>query len=256
MGQPQIRDGRRDDPVRVIAVAVAVGLIGLMVGATLSIAVGSLLATLGVELGITLLIVLSIVLTQGVAFGGVALGYLRFRGLGRDFIPVDVPSLRDILWVVSGYVLAFVAVSVGAIIVIVSGAPSAPNRVSEIGIETPEILLVLIPLSILLIGPGEELLFRGVVQGTIREAFGPVAAIGIASAIFAAVHFVALSGGVGARVVTIGVLFLPSLVFGTAYELTRNLVVPSLIHGLYNATLFTLLYATVRFGGEVGPTLL
>jgi len=43
-------------------------------------------------------------------------------------------------------------------------------------------------------------------------------------------------------------LFFPALVFGISYEYTDNIVVPSLIHGLYNATLFTGLYVVIRFG--------
>jgi membrane protease YdiL (CAAX protease family) len=38
-------------------------------------------------------------------------------------------------------------------------------------------------------------------------------------------------------------------VFGAVYEFTENLVVPALVHGAYNATLFSLLYVAVRFGG-------
>ncbi len=38
--------------------------------------------------------------------------------------------------------------------------------------ENPDVLLLLIPASFLLIGPGEELLFRGVVQGRLRDYFG------------------------------------------------------------------------------------
>ena len=38
--------------------------------------------------------------------------------------------------------------------------------------------------------------------------------------------------------------------FGTLYELTDNIVVPALIHGAYNATLFSLLYVTLRFAPE------
>jgi hypothetical protein len=126
--------------------------------------------------------------------------------------------------------------------------------VAEIGFQNPEVLLLLVPASFLLIGPGEELLFRGVVQGRIREAFGPVPGIALASAIFAAIHYFALTGGAGGRLVTIGILFLPSVVFGAAYELTDNLVVPSLIHGAYNATLFTVLYASIRLMDTMGGT--
>jgi membrane protease YdiL (CAAX protease family) len=113
------------------------------------------------------------------------------------------------------------------------------------------VLLLLIPAAFLLIGPGEELLFRGVVQGTLRRAFDPVPAIAIAAAVFAAIHYFALAGPSVGRVATIGVLFLPSLVFGAVYEYTDNLVVPSLIHGAYDATLFAVLYAVIRYGGSI-----
>jgi membrane protease YdiL (CAAX protease family) len=39
-----------------------------------------------------------------------------------------------------------------------------------------------------------------------------------------------------------------SLVLGAAYERTRNVVVPALLHGLYNATLLTLSYVAVVTG--------
>ena len=149
--------------------------------------------------------------------------------------------------------LAFVAVASGGILVSLAGASPASNRVGEIGVQNPELLLLLIPLSILLVGPGEELLFRGLVQGILREAFGSVPAIVLASAIFAGIHYVALSGGAGARLVTIAILLLPSLVFGTAYEVRENLVVPALIHGTYNATLFAGLYLAVRMGEVPQP---
>jgi len=44
------------------------------------------------------------------------------------------------------------------------------------------------------------------------------------------------------------VLFVPALVFGVTYELTDNLVVPSVIHGAYNATLFSIVYIGLRYG--------
>jgi len=46
-------------------------------------------------------------------------------------------------------------------------------------------------------------------------------------------------------------LTIPALVFGISYEYTNNIVVPALIHGLYNATLFTGLYLAIRFGSGV-----
>ncbi|WP_390207728.1 CPBP family intramembrane glutamic endopeptidase [Halocatena marina] len=122
--------------------------------------------------------------------------------------------------------------------------------------ETPEALLVMIPVTILLIGPGEELLFRGIIQGSLRERFGPIVAIVLASVIFAAAHVTSLTGGLESRIITVALLIVPALVFAIAYERTGNLVVPALIHGLYNATLFSLQYAAIKLGGAPAILLL
>lgn len=228
--------------------AVGVSVLGLLLGGVLSIAAGFAIRALLGGLPILTIVVLSLVLTQGIAFGGVALLYLRYRGLDTGFVPVRTPSVSDLGWIVGGYVLTFAAVGVGVAIVISLGLQPASNQIGEIGAQDPTVLLALVPLSFLLIGPGEELLFRGVVQGTFREVLRPVPAIVLASAVFAAVHFVALTGTAQGRLVTIAVLFLPSLVFGTAYERTNNLVVPAVIHGAYNATLFSMAYFAFQMG--------
>jgi len=238
--------------VLAVLVAAALGGVGLVVGTALVVAVVLGTSVLGVELDPIRFIVVSLILVQGVGFGSVALGYLGYRGLGLQFVGLRVPSSREVVAIVLGYVTAFGAAIAGALVVAATGVQAGTNQAAEFGFEHPEALLVLIPASFLLIGPGEELLFRGIVQRRIRENFDAVPGVVIASALFAAVHFVALSGGTGARLVSITLLFFPSLVFGTVYELTDNLVVPSLVHGAYNATLFGLLYAAIQFGAT-GP---
>jgi membrane protease YdiL (CAAX protease family) len=250
--------------------ALVVAGIGLVGGTLLTLGVLlGLRATVGTP-GIIVLLVVSLVLTQGVAFGGPALAFVAVRRplveklrAWFDFdlrtptlsLPASVPTLRDGAIVLGGWLLAFGLIVVAGLVVQAVGVEPGQNQVAEIGFENPEALLLLIPASFLLIGPGEELLFRGVVQGRIREAFGPVPGIALASAIFAAIHYFALTGGTGGRLVTIAILFLPSVVFGVAYELSENLVVPSLIHGAYNATLFTLLYVVIKLtelsGGQL-----
>lgn len=230
------------------ALAAAGAGIGAAVGLTLLAAL--VVSGLGIQVGLVAAVVFTLALTAGVAFGGVSALYLSVRGLGWSFVGIRVPTPRDLAWVGGGYLLAFLSVIVASVVVSGLGAEAAPNQLGELGLEAPELLLLLVPVSLLLIGPGEELLFRGVVQGTLRESFGPVAAVGLASAIFAGIHYLALTGGVGARLTTIVILFFPSLVFGAAYERTHNLVVSALIHGLYNSTLAVLLYAGLRFAGE------
>jgi membrane protease YdiL (CAAX protease family) len=241
------------DPVRKVlrafAVAVLLAAVGIGVGAVLVIAAVIVLTLAGVSITPLLSIVLSLALATGVGFGGVALGYLRYRGVGLEYVGIAVPSLREIAFVVAGYVASFALLVVASIVISAANADTAPNTVAETGMQNPEILLLLIPASFLLIGPGEELLYRGVVQNRLGEALPVPAAIVLASLLFASIHYFSLSGAPQARLVSISVLVLPTLVFGTVYELTDNLVVPALIHGAYNATLFSLLYITLQYSG-------
>jgi hypothetical protein len=250
--------------------SVGVGLLGLGVGIGLALVGVLALGLAGVEPTPFVILVVSLVLVQGVAFGGVALGYVAARdrvwGRVRDraaaalgvrfddtshdvgWLGVRRPGLRDVAAVGLGYVVALALGVGGGLLVSALGLEAGTNQAAELASRDPSVLLLLVPASVLLIGPGEELLFRGIVQRRLRGAFSAPVAVTLASLVFAAVHFVALSGSAEARLVTIGVLVGPALVFGTAYELTDNLVVPSLIHGCYNATLFTLLYLALRFG--------
>ncbi|MGQ4556636.1 CPBP family glutamic-type intramembrane protease [Halobellus sp. GM3] len=235
--------------VRALAVAIALSVGGIAAGAILVIAAAVALGRSGVAVTPLLSIVLSLALATGIGFGGVAFGYLRYRGRGIEYVGLAVPSLRDVAFVVAGYVASFALLLVASVVLSSTGTEAAPNSVAEVGMENPEILLLLVPASFLLIGPGEELLYRGVVQNRLGEALPAPLAIVLASLIFASIHYFSLSGAPEARLVSISVLVLPTLVFGTVYELTDNLVVPALIHGAYNATLFSLLYLTIRFAG-------
>jgi membrane protease YdiL (CAAX protease family) len=243
----------RDDAVargQSFGVALAVAFAGILTAIVLTLAAGVLIRGLGLNLGVIGSVLLTLALTAGVAFGGVSLAYVRFRGLGRSFIGIRRPTPRDLAWVGAAYLLAITSVFGASIVVGLTGARPAPNQLSELGIAEPALLLLLVPISLFLVGPGEELLFRGAVQGTLRRSFGPVGAVVIAAAVFAGVHFMALTGGVGPRLTTIAILFLPSLVFGAAYERTGNILVPALVHGLYNSTLAILLFVSLRFAGQ------
>jgi len=238
------------EQLRAVGAGIGIGVGGLVLGAVLTIG-AILLVRPFVDVGPAELIVLSLLMTQGVGVGSAAVAYLRWRGVGLEYVSARIPSLTDLVWVVVAYVVALGGVWLVGVLLTLADAPTAENQITDIAIENPEVLLVLIPGSFLLIGPGEELLFRGIVQARIREAFGPLPGVTIASVIFAGVHFVALSGGTSGRLVTVGVLLVPSLILGAAYEYTGNLVVPALIHGAYNATLFTALYVAIEYGNRL-----
>jgi uncharacterized protein len=215
------------------------------VAVVLPLAVVTAMATAGLKLTPPVVIALSILLTQGVSFGGIALLYLALRR-GRIRVPLRWPTTGDLQWIAGGSALALAALAVGLLVVSLLGLAIGEHQIHGVGTDNPEIFLLLIPLSLLVIGPGEELLFRGVVQGRLRQAFGAGAAITLAAVTFAALHIAALTGPSAARVATVAVLLLPSLVFGFAYERTGNIAVPAVIHGIYNATLLAVSYSAVH----------
>lgn len=242
--------------LRSLLVAVGAGVAGILVSVVLVFAVLLPLQLAGVSLSPTTRILVLLILNQYFSFGGVALAYLRYRGVSlREYVGVRFPSLRDVAVALGGLALTFALVFGASVVVQLLGTETASNQTAELGRQNPQLLLVLIPAAFLIIGPGEEILFRGVVQRRLREAFSAPVAILVAAALFAAIHYVALTGSFSARLASIAVLFLPSLVFGAAYEYTRNLVVSSFIHGAYDAVLFGLLYlvATSDVPTAVGP---
>jgi len=184
----------------------------------------------------------------------VAWAYVRRRGVGWSFVPASMPSLSAVKYIVGGYVAAFAGLLAISVLLTVLSVEPASNAAGETALENPGIIPVLAVLQFLLVGPGEELLFRGIIQGSLREHFGAWPAILLASAMFAPIHILALSGGPAAVATTIGILFLPSIVFGYLYEKTNNIVVPAFTHGLYNATLFGITYLGTQI--EQPPELL
>lgn len=237
----------RGSRVRLVAVCFGLALAGILTGGAILLVLGVVLfGVLGVPVTPLGQLALSLVAIQGLGFPLVAILYFRYRGRSlRSFVPVSLPSIRELGISVGAWIAALVAVPVVASVVIaIANEPPASNAASETAQQNPEIIPLLIPLVFLLNAPGEELLFRGVLQGLLAERFSPWAAILLATAAFAPLHITALVGGSTAAFLTIVIISVPSIIFGAVYELTDNLVVPSLVHGLFNSTLFLGIYVS------------
>jgi len=244
MASEHTGDLRRDPYAYVSAIAVAVGLV----------AAGFLVSNL----------VLAIVLDpplrgnadytistilQNIAFIGVVLAYMRYAGL-PDLLDIRWPStvrqgLRSLGWIVFGVVTLVVISGVVSSLLRDIGFAPGTNQIVRAVHEDPTLALYLVVLSFLATGPGEEVLFRGGVQGVLRRVFSPIPAIVLSSALFGLAHAtatIASSGlaGVWGYIVS---TFLLGLVLGGIYERTDSLLVPAVIHGAYNAFTFVQLYA-------------
>jgi len=185
-----------------------------------------------------------------VGFVVAAVGFLSLRE-EWEVVHVRRPTLRDVAVVVGGLVALAVAATVtsalvSAIIAVLDSAfgvdaQFATNEVIETGQRNPTTFLYMIPVAILLVGPGEELVFRGVVQGLLRRAVGVVPAILLASLLFGLGHYLAIaSGNAWTYVFVAGAM---GVVLGAVYEYTENIAVPVVVHGLWNAAIFATQWA-------------
>ena len=237
VGGASTRTGRG----RALLVAISLTALGLVLGTTLGVVpvVIEVFRTGSVSLGVGTLLA-SLVFTM--------VGYALVGGLyARRYLDVTVrvPTKRDLLWTAGGLFGTLAAVTVLGLLLFSLGIQGAPNGIGVVGEEAPAFLLAVAVLSVLLVGPAEELLFRGAIQGRLRESFGPAGAILGASVLFGAVHLVAVVGTLGESLVSVALITAVSLVLGYVYERTGNVVVPALVHGFYNAALLTLTYVSV-----------
>jgi membrane protease YdiL (CAAX protease family) len=226
--------------------ALFIGIGSFVLGNVVLLAVAQALIVVGVPVMDlpALQIALSVLLVQGVTFGAVGFLYTRARH-GLELIDIRVPDLRDAIMAVSGTVVLFALLFALNFVVRMLGMESPDNSIVEMGAKNPIIFLVLVPLSYLIVAPGEELLYRGLIQGLLRKHVSSIAAIILASVIFAVVHYYAFASG---RLVAVGMVAILSLVLGAAYEYSGNLTVPIFIHGTFNAIQFTVAYVAVQRG--------
>ena len=183
----------------------------------------------------------------------VALGYLNGSDRGLSFVDLRWPDTRDIVYCVGGLVVLLVTLFVGAELIELLGLPSSEHSIVQTAREDdPDVLLWLIPLSVLLVGPGEELLYRNVIQKSLYDPFSRTGAVVVTSVLFASIHFSAYA--TAGLLETIGslVLIVPlSIILGVAFARTENVLVPALIHGAFNAFQYAALYVAVTRGVEV-----
>lgn len=88
---------------------------------------------------------------------------------------------------------------------------------------------------LLFVGLGEELLFRGFIQGDLVKAFGWKWGLFGASALFAVMHLTWRS------IPELGFVFFAGLILGALYLKTKSLVAPIVAHGVNNVMLVAVL---------------
>ena len=87
----------------------------------------------------------------------------------------------------------------------------------------------------LFVGLGEELLFRGLLQIDLMKVFGVKGGLILASLMFAVMHLTWRS------VPELGFVFVAGLILGFLYWKTKNLALPTIVHGANNVMLVAVL---------------
>lgn len=224
-------------------ISLAIGAVGLFVGNLFGVLPDLLIPDLSAPLRILLSTPLF-----GLGLGLAALGFLNATDRGFTYLDFEMPDRFDAAYMLGGTVAILVLLVALGVLADSLGLPSAENSLVRQAQGNPAILLVLVPLSWLVIGPGEELLFRNVVQKYLYESFSREGAIVVACAIFALMHVPAYyTADPIALFSTLVRLFFLSLILGVAYARTDNIIVPIVIHGTFNAVQFALLYAMIEW---------
>ncbi len=200
-----------------------------------------LISSLGARVEATDVTLIAQTVIQFIAIMGVVIWYAKILETDQ-LLPFRLPDGPVAGIIVGGTILLLVCqYIINQILQWADLAPGA-NQAVLAGAGDPTYFLIMVPVSILFVGPAEELLFRGAVQGRLRQSWGMWPAIVTATVLFGLIHIPAITGGFGAQLsyaLLVGIL---GLLLGYLYEYTQNILVPSLIHGAYNATLFGMLY--------------
>jgi len=252
-----VRGGRTD--LATVGRAAGLGILGILLLVAVTVAVGAV--GYGLGLSLTESTILGTILGQYLGFMGLALWVLRRRGLEwervRQYLGIRTPTLREVAIAIGGWlailiILIALSLAIQAVFDLLgAGQPDqAEQGLDEIIGDNPLVVVGAVVMMFLVVAPCEEILFRGVVQGRLRERLDAGPTILIASGLFAVVHVIGLLGSLQAIVLAIGVLFLTSMVLGVVYEYTGNLIVPILVHGTYNSTVILLLWASAAYDLE------
>lgn len=233
---------------RLWAIGTSLGLtvMGFFVPLLLVLLVASIFANAGVPLSTErnpLVTYPTLTVIQGAGFAIVVAIFIRVIDL-PGLIQARVPTLRELAMIVGGLIALLGALAGVSVLYAQLDVATAQNQIVGIGRQHPTLMLYMLPLAILVIGPTEELLFRGAIQGILRRVYTAGPAIVLASLFFALAHFTALGSAATllAKAATLTAILVLSLVLGAVYEYTDNLVVPALVHGLYDAVIFVAIY--------------
>lgn len=169
---------------------------------------------------------------------GVTLVFAKQKGVSLNQLGLKRPSLKII--VIASLAAIFLLILAGSISlveeVILGPDPDAELLMDAILPRDSLQLIALVSISLLLVGPAEELAFRGFVQKGFENSYGKIPSLFIVSILFGLLH--GLNSLRSIIPVTVVSLFL-----GYVWQKTDgNTTASAWMHGLYDAVIIALAY--------------
>ena len=183
------------------------------------------------------LALISLPVTEGIILT-ITLLFARYKSAGLRELGLKKPSLKTMAKLsLAAVLLLFLAASISAVQESFFGTtPDAEDLVYAILPRDVIQLIALVGISIALVGPAEELAFRGFVQRGFENSFGKTTGLVISSVLFGLLH--GLNSEYSIIPVTVVSLFL-----GYIWQKTDgNTVVSAWVHGLYDALAIALVF--------------
>lgn len=148
-----------------------------------------------------------------------------------------IPIKRLIVWCIISIVGLLVVNMLLSMIYTLLDLELAENAIFQIADENPIYILYLIPVMLLAVGPVEEFLFRGILQGVLRNTYGVNISLFITSLIFGIIHIPAAGGLHPPALLYVITTFSLGLLLGYIYEEQKSIIIPIVAHGVYNSIL-------------------
>lgn len=166
--------------------------------------------------------------------------FLLYLYISKDYkiiYGINKGIVSVLKWTLIGLVLLLIANYGLGLLYSLFDIAVADNAIVEMGQDNPQFFLYLIPVMIILVGPIEEIMFRGLVQGKFREEYSVNTSIFLASLIFGLFHIPAVGGLSITAIPYVITTFVLGMILGYIYEETEDILIPSLAHGVYNSLL-------------------
>lgn len=185
---------------------------------------------------------ISIVASSSLGMIVVGFAYLQFTPRGKEYIDLSRPTWKTAKYTASGTAAVLLVYFALMGLVQVSGLSMPVHPVEEMIGSDLQMYVLFLVVVFLFVAPGEEFLFRNVIQKRLGETFTVYSAILVTSLLYALMHLPGYMQTMSQTDILVSVvgLFGTSVVFGGVYAYTGELLVVIVAHALYNVVSFSL----------------